>query len=439
MDYSHLNDEQREAVYTTDGPLMVLAGAGTGKALLNGTNILTRGGYLPIEKVNVGTKIFGSDGNTHKVLGVYPQGRKKINIFKFIDGTEIKCCEEHLWTVASDDNEELKTYTTKKLRSKLEKGEKLYVPTPYPFQLPEQPVPIDPYTFGLILATAKFTSKGVRFFIRTEELKAIIEEKFNAIGFKLKFIDKIVYKAESIDGSTTMEKFLSEFKFYEDKYIPRVYKINNVPVRRNLLIGFIDAIGINKGSYYKVNTTTRLMNDLQFVAQTLGFLAKVKSSSITKHVDGKSVRKEINEVTIYPNRKFINALHTIPSKTLEGEFEVQKKYITAIKETSTFGKMTCIKVDAPDHLFVTDYCTLTHNTTVLVNKVAHLIEKGVDPKRILMLTFTNKAADEMTERINRLLGTESVEVWGGTYHSFCAELLRRNAQLIGFKPSFTIA
>ncbi len=77
-------------------------------------------------------------------------------------------------------------------------------------------------------------------------------------------------------------------------------------------------------------------------------------------------------------------------------------------------------------------------TRVIVHKVAFLIESGVDPSRILCLTFTNKAANEMKMRLQGLLGTRNVPVWAGTFHSFGAWLLRREAHRLGHPSSFAI-
>lgn len=80
----------------------------------------------------------------------------------------------------------------------------------------------------------------------------------------------------------------------------------------------------------------------------------------------------------------------------------------------------------------------TGKTRVLTHRIAHLIEKGVNPYNILAITFTNKAADEMRERVDNLVGFGSDQIWVSTFHSTCARILRRYAELIGYQNNFSI-
>ncbi|MFA6512042.1 MAG: UvrD-helicase domain-containing protein [Patescibacteria group bacterium] len=77
-------------------------------------------------------------------------------------------------------------------------------------------------------------------------------------------------------------------------------------------------------------------------------------------------------------------------------------------------------------------------TRTLVYRVAYLIERGVRPENILLVTFTNKAAKEMLFRVERLLGTFPKSLWGGTFHHVANLLLRKHAKRLGFHNNFTI-
>ena len=78
-------------------------------------------------------------------------------------------------------------------------------------------------------------------------------------------------------------------------------------------------------------------------------------------------------------------------------------------------------------------------TRVVTHKIAYLIkEKGVFPGNVLAITFTNKAANEMKERVGQLLNTNVEGMWMGTFHSVCVRILRRNIDKIGYSRSFSI-
>src|SRR5690349_3226990 len=77
-------------------------------------------------------------------------------------------------------------------------------------------------------------------------------------------------------------------------------------------------------------------------------------------------------------------------------------------------------------------------TRALTYRVSRLIEDGVDPSEILIVTFTNKSAREMLSRVEQLVTTDTRRIWGGTFHSIGNRLLRKHADAIGYRSNFTI-
>src|SRR5271167_1592207 len=77
-------------------------------------------------------------------------------------------------------------------------------------------------------------------------------------------------------------------------------------------------------------------------------------------------------------------------------------------------------------------------TRTLIYRVAYLLENGIAPNEILLVTFTNKAAREMLERVSSLLPNDTAGLWGGTFHSIGNRMLRRHAAAAGFQNGFSI-
>jgi len=95
-------------------------------------------------------------------------------------------------------------------------------------------------------------------------------------------------------------------------------------------------------------------------------------------------------------------------------------------------------VQAPDGPVLIIAAAGTGKTRTLTYRVAWLVEQGIDPRRVLLLTFTNKAAREMLERAHALVGESVGGLWGGTFHHMANRMLRMHADLIGYNRDYSI-
>lgn len=95
-------------------------------------------------------------------------------------------------------------------------------------------------------------------------------------------------------------------------------------------------------------------------------------------------------------------------------------------------------VTAPEGPLLVLAAAGTGKTRTLTYRVAYLMEQGVDPRSMLLLTFTNRAAKEMLERAEELVGPAISTLWSGTFHHVCHRILRRYAPAVGFTQSFVI-
>src|SRR5262245_43396285 len=96
-------------------------------------------------------------------------------------------------------------------------------------------------------------------------------------------------------------------------------------------------------------------------------------------------------------------------------------------------------VTAPDGPVLVVAGAGSGKTRLLTHRIAYLVaERKISPFQILAITFTNKAAGEMKERVAALVGPGAERMWVSTFHSACARILRREAKLLGYRPSFSI-
>lgn len=416
-----------------------------GKALLNGSKVVTPNGYVNIEDLKLNDEIFGIDGNIYNVLGIYPQGKKKIYKITFSDGTVIKCSKDHLWTFQTSSMRKhhklnYRTETLETIKNEIPifrndkrgyKPKNIYIPLNKSLKFPKKELPIKPYTLGALLGNGCLRKRGYTSTFSSNDKYCInkINEELKEINCQLIYRNKYDYSLTQIKQKkisnliTILENLKLDGKHSWEKFIPKIYLYSNIEDRLELLKGLIDTDGNYKKGLYEYTTVSKqLAEDVKFLAHSLGCTVKIGIKEKPNYTyNGK---RKIGKKTY---RLYIKCPKENPiiHSTLKKDCEIKqqcyaRKSIIDIQETEEYGEMTCIKTSAPDELFLTDNFTVTHNTRTLIERVKKLLLDGVKPENMVIITFTNMAAEELKERLVNIPGIGDCFV--GTIHSFANKI-----------------
>ena len=143
------------------------------------------------------------------------------------------------------------------------------------------------------------------------------------------------------------------------------------------------------------------------------------------------ILKKIDNTQTKPRLVSINPLHYLCTK--QRKRKVEQDFLNSLNDQQ---REAVLYTDGPELVIAG---AGSGKTRVLTYKIAHLLQMGYPPYRLLALTFTNKAANEMKERIAALVGTETAQrLWAGTFHSIFSRILGANADRLGYRHDFTI-
>jgi len=361
---------------------------GLGKAENVNSKLLTPNGWIRMGDVKIGDQVIGSNGKPSNVVGVYPQGEKDIYRVWFNDGSFVECCDEHLWAVnspmriwRSKTGNKNFPYRILTLRQIMDEGltmkngnRKHYIPIVEPIEFNEKKLIIHPYLLGSLLGDGSITTKNnVIFSTGDYESIELIKEILYS-GNTIQRNTSRIYDY-NITSKTNRNEINRELKRLNlkgcnsyTKFIPNDYKFASIEQRLELLRGLLDTDGhiYKDGSHIEITLASKqLIEDLQFIVQSLGGIGRIKEKWVTY----KGERKMYYRMGVKLPPQFI------PFK-LSRKIERYKpvtKYLPsrAISKIEYVGReeAQCIAVDAPDHLYVTDHCIVTHNTLISISFV----------------------------------------------------------------------
>ena len=367
-----------------------------GRAMPLDSLLLTPNGWQTMGEIKVGDEIIGSDGKPTEVIGVFPQGKKKVYRLAMTDGSSAVACAEHLWQVKTMEdkrrNKPARVLETQEMLGNFRRHSQYRYELPLlsaPVEWEFQNVPIDPYSLGLLLGDGCITDKTSPCFTSADaELVDYLQSGLVEMNLNFRRKSTLDYvitnplagkggnKFEPIRNSLTQA--LRDLKLAgtrsSNKFIPENYLYNSAEVRRAVLQGLLDTDGgpvTQKGRTCRIQystTSERLKDDIIFLVRSLGGVAfcrkRLAENRKPGFANGRPVPCRTDayvlDIRLPENIKpFRLARKAAIYETFGGGRPMRFiKNIEFIGEAET----QCISVAAFDSLYVTDDFILTHNT-----------------------------------------------------------------------------
>lgn len=407
--------------------------SGSGKAQPLYSKVLTPNGYITMGEVKVGTEVIGDDGKPHKVLGVFPQGKKPVYELTFNDGAKCRCSDEHLWTISTNHRKSWKTVELKEIINKpLKKNSWVnHIPITKPIEYNcDYSLPIDPWVFGILLGDGGFTDNSISITITEDDIKERIinyltinefelsqqsKNMVNCIDFRIK---DTKYNHDTQNLSRVNGKFGNRFcqTIYdlgllgcksEHKFIPNIYKHSKYEDRLNLLRGLLDSDGyINMvyGRHGTISTNTmlstsskQLAEDIVELIQSLGGTCTCNKHKTTYTYKG-SKKQGLDNYELYIKLP-TNIVPVSSNKHLNKFIAPNIEPYRTIRAIDYIGEeeCQCIYIDSLSHLYLTDDMIVTHNTTL-----ANIIANKVNGQTLMIDTAVNNSAEDVRNIVDSI-------------------------------------
>jgi len=355
--------------------------------------LMTPNGWRKMGEIKVGDFVVGSDGKPTEVIGVFPQGTKKVYRLTMTDGSTVLACSEHLWQVKTMEdkrrNKPARVLETQEMLGNFRRNHQYRYELPLisaPVDFKHQEVPLEPYALGLLLGDGSIAGKTSPSFCTTDaELVSALEMSLAGMNVQIKQKSEIDYtitnpQARSKFGAipnllTNTLRELDLFgTFSSTKFIPENYLLNSADIRIALLQGLLDTDGgpvTQKGRSCRIQystTSERLKDDVIFLVQSLGGVAywrkRVAADRKPGFANGRPVPCKTDAYVLD-----IRLPENIKPFRLKRKSELYDKHgggrpMRYIKNIEFVGEMEtqCISVAALDSLYLTDEFILTHNT-----------------------------------------------------------------------------
>lgn len=369
---------------------------GTGKSIPDTWDIPAPvpGGYVKNGDLKPGDFVYNRVGKPVRVDSIHPQGLRTVYRMTLIDGRQINCARDHLWTYKNrvgNGSKTWKTVTTEELMKKQLARPCAGGRVAYGYVIPQNEAvereavnyKLDPYAMGAVIGNGILGTYGFEFSSDDRETVAQLETIFGLpakkkkTGYTWYFV---VSENEKNDKLLQTRDILQEVpeligKKSGEKFIPDIYKFGSIEQRWALIQGLFDTDGTIQGSSrFNVSystTSERLAHDVQEVLWSLGIMSSIRphsnkrdwneSETFDYHVHVKVQNKDKAKFFRLP-RKLERAMKACEVvKAREKKFDTVA--IKSIEKLDYKEPMTCIMVDDPEHLYLAGReHIVTHNT-----------------------------------------------------------------------------
>jgi hypothetical protein len=420
------------------GKFCLWADTGMGKALRNGTKVLTESGWANIESLMIGDMVANDDGTFYPVKGVFPQGERAIYRITFSDRTSIDCDIDHIWSIKNRNqkrfNLKWNTLTTREIiQNGLRSGggRKFFIPITKPIVYPHRDnLPIDPYTMGVLIGDGCFRNSSIGLTTDSEIMGRMILPRDISIKI-VKILDcgyvasgYLTHSGQSKKyGRNTLLNSIREIGMggylSKQKFIPNEYMYASVPQRWALIQGLMDTDGSfssgrssDSGVLTYSTTSNQLADNFRQLIQSMGGTCCITEEvSPTYYYKGeKKFGSTAYRMVIKLHPDLGNPFRlTRKAEKYNPGNHVKTPYrgISSIKYVG-MDDATCISVDSPNKLFVAENHIVTHNTSMQLSWADALIKNG-SAKKVILLAPLGVAKQTIKEGLKFGINTKYCE------------------------------